>query len=171
MTLTGFKTYIEHDLQVTVNGTVERNVALPVASVEETITVSGQSPVVDTRQVASAEESLQADVVESIPHSRMGSPAAFMATMPGVTAKNYNRIGGASVMGSADRETSYMSDGILSNGVTGGGCLQLPRLRRDRRPQRRDARRLVGYQQAQGGVMNMVTKAGTNTFRADGMHY
>ena len=40
VTLTGFKTYIEQDLQVTVNGTVERNVALPVASVEETITVS-----------------------------------------------------------------------------------------------------------------------------------
>jgi hypothetical protein len=105
VTLTGFKTYIERDLQVTVNGTVERNVGLPVASVEETITVSGQSPVVDTRQVGVA-KSLPAGVVESIPHSRMGSPAAFMATLPGVTATNYNRIGGASVMGSADRETS-----------------------------------------------------------------
>jgi len=170
VTLTGFKTYIEQDLQVTVNGTVERNVALPVASVEETITVSGQSPVVDTRQVGVA-KSLPADVVESIPHSRMGSPAAFMATMPGVTANNYNRIGGASVMGSADRETSYMSDGILSNGVTGGAAYNYLDFDAIEDLNVVTLGASSEYQQAQGGVMNMVTKAGTNTFRADGMHY
>ena len=170
VTLTGFKTYIEQDLQVTVNGTVERNIGLPVASVEETITVSGQSPVVDTRQVGVA-KSLSADVVESIPHSRMGSPAAFMATLPGVTATNYNRIGGASVMGSADRETSYMSDGILSNGVTGGAAYNYLDFDAIEDLNVVTLGASSEYQQAQGGVMNMVTKAGTNTFRADGMHY
>ena len=74
-------------------------------------------------------------------------------------------------MGSTNNETSYLSDGILSNSVTGGGCLQLPGLRRDRGSQRGHAGRIVEYQQAQGGVMNMVTKAGTNKFRADAMHY
>ena len=68
-------------------------------------------------------------------------------------------------MGSADRETSYLSDGILSNGVTGGAAYNYLDF---------DAIEDINvvtlgasseYQQAQGGVMNMVTKAGTNTFR------
>ena len=83
--LAGFSIYVEKDLAVTVAGTVERNVGLKLASVAETITVSGQTPVVDTRQVG-VSKSLPADIVEAIPHSRMGSPAAFMATLPGVTA-------------------------------------------------------------------------------------
>jgi hypothetical protein len=170
ITLTGFSTYGEKDLAVTVAGNIERNVGLKVASVAETITVSGQTPVVDTREVG-VSKSLPADIVEAIPHSRMGSPAAFMATLPGVTSGNYNRIGGANVMGSADRETSYLSDGILSNGVTGGAAYNYLDF---------DAIEDINvvtlgasseYQQAQGGVMNMVTKAGTNTFRADGLHY
>ena len=168
--LAGFSIYVEKDLAVTVAGTIERNVGLKLASVAETITVSGQTPVVDTREVG-VSKSLPADIVEAIPHSRMGSPAAFMATLPGVTSGNYNRIGGANVMGSADRETSYLSDGILSNGVTGGAAYNYLDF---------DAIEDINvvtlgasseYQQAQGGVMNMVTKAGTNTFRADGLHY
>jgi hypothetical protein len=170
VTLTGFKTYIEKDLQVAVNGTVERNLGLPVATVEETITVSGQSPVVDTRQVGVA-KSLPADVVEAIPHSRMGSPAAFMATLPGVTANNYNRIGGAYVMGSPERETAYLSDGILSNGVTGGAAYNYLDFDAIEDLNVVTLGASSEYQQAQGGVMNMVTKAGTNQFRADGMQY
>jgi len=170
VTLTGFSTYIEKDLAVTVAGTIERNVGLKLAAVAETITVSGQTPVVDTRQVGVA-KSLPADVVEAIPHSRMGSPAAFMATLPGVTSGNYNRIGGANVMGSADRETSYLSDGILSNGVAGGAAYNYLDFDAIEDMNVVTLGASSEYQQAQGGVMNMVTKAGTNRFRADGLHY
>ena len=54
--LAGFSTYEESDLFVTVGRTVERNVMLPLATVAETITVTGQSPSVDTRQVGLAQE-------------------------------------------------------------------------------------------------------------------
>lgn len=168
--LTGFANYQERDLQVGAGATVERNLRLPLGSVTENITVSGESPVVDTRQVGVA-KSLPADVVEAIPHSRMGSPAAFMATLPGVTAGNYNRIGGANVMGSADRETSYLSDGILSNGVAGGAAYNYLDFDAIEDLNVVTLGASSEYQQAQGGVMNMVTKSGTNRFRADGLHY
>src|SRR5882672_5201561 len=50
VTLSGFSTYEETDLRVAVGGTTERNVGLKVAAMAETVTVSGESPVVDTRK-------------------------------------------------------------------------------------------------------------------------
>src|SRR5882724_5960434 len=47
VTLSGFATYAEKGLQVQVNGTIDRTVAMKLATVAETITVSGESPVVD----------------------------------------------------------------------------------------------------------------------------
>jgi hypothetical protein len=48
--LPGFGTYNETDLRVSVAGTTERNVTMKLGAVAETITVSGQAPVVDTRK-------------------------------------------------------------------------------------------------------------------------
>ena len=168
--LTGFSTYVEKDLPISPGGTVERNVSLPVAAVAETITVSGQSPVVDPRQTGVV-KSLPVEAVEAIPHNRQGGVQAYMATMPGVTSANYNRIGSVLVMGSTGNETSYMSDGILTNSVTGGASYGY--LDQDAIEEMSVVTlgASVEYQQAQGGVMNMVTKAGTNKWRGDGLHY
>ena len=48
--LSGFGTYIEEGMQVLVGGTAERNVSLSLATVAETVTVTGETPVVDTRK-------------------------------------------------------------------------------------------------------------------------
>ena len=48
--LSGFGTYIEEGMRVLVGGTVERNVSLSLATVAETVTVTGETPVVDTRK-------------------------------------------------------------------------------------------------------------------------
>jgi hypothetical protein len=170
ITLQGFRTYKETDLRTSAGGTIERDVALKVAAVEETVTVSGQSPVVDPRQ-AGLVKSMSSDVVEALPHNRQGSPAAYMATLPGVTTSNYNQIGGVTVMGSNNNETSYLTDGILSNSVIGGGAYGYLDFDSIEDLAMVTLGASVEYQQAQGGVMNMVTKAGTNRLRADAMQY
>src|SRR5262245_62823676 len=83
VTLSGFSSYEEKDLRVTLGGTIERNISLKVAAVAETVTVSGQAPVVDPRQTGIT-QALTAEVVENIPHKRYGVQS-FMAPMPGVT--------------------------------------------------------------------------------------
>src|SRR5258708_5088571 len=52
ITLEGFATYLETDLQVAVASTVERDVALKASQLAETITVTGRAPVVDATKVA-----------------------------------------------------------------------------------------------------------------------
>jgi hypothetical protein len=170
VSLTGFSSYKETDLRTSAGGTIERQVSLKVAAVEETVMVSGQSPVVDPRQVGVV-KNMSADVVESLPHNRQGGPAAYMATLPGVTASNYNQIGGVTVMGSNNNETSYMTDGILSNNVISGGAYAYLDFDNIEDLAMVTLGASSEYQQAQGGVMNMVTKAGTNKFRADALQY
>src|SRR5687767_5600092 len=69
ITLSGFSTYEEADLRVLTGGTIERNPVLKVATVAETITVSGQSPMVDTRTVGVTATTTK-EVIENIPTIR-----------------------------------------------------------------------------------------------------
>jgi hypothetical protein len=71
ITLQGFTTYDEHEIPVTVGATVDRDVALKVAAVAETITVSGAAPVVDPRRTGVI-ESLSKEVIEAVPQNRQG---------------------------------------------------------------------------------------------------
>ena len=73
-TLTGFNTYQETDLRVAVGAAAERAVTLKLGAVTESITVSGQSPVVDTRK---------AGITNNIPPSNSRPrPASAMVRRP-----------------------------------------------------------------------------------------
>ena len=143
---------------------------LTVASIAESITVSGQSPVVDPRQTGIV-KSLSAEVVEAVPQNRQGGIMAYMATLPGVTPANYNRVGGVNVMGSNANETSYVVDGITLNHVMSGGSYGYFDQDNIEEMNVVSLGASAEYQQAQGGVMNVVTKAGANRWRGDGVWY
>ena len=165
MTLAGFSSYEEKDLRVSVGGTTERNIALKVAAVAETITVSGQAPVVDPRQTGIA-QALPAEVVETIPHKRYGVQS-FMATMPGVTTSNYDRPFQVFVMGSNQNETSFLFDGVMSNHPGTGGAWTLSDFDGLEEVNVVTLGASAEFQQAQGGVLNAIGKTGTNRFQAD----
>ena len=90
LALSGFATYQEEDLRVITGGTVERNPMLKVATVAETITVSGQSPMVDTRNVGVTVTTTQ-EVIENIPTIR-GVTTDFLQVLPGVVAVTPGRL-------------------------------------------------------------------------------
>ena len=100
--LSGFRAHVEQDLRVSAGGTIERTIALALGTVEQSITVSGQASVVDSRQPGIV-QSLPVEVVEAVPQNRQGGVVAYMAALPGVTSGNYNRIASAIVMGSNAR--------------------------------------------------------------------
>jgi hypothetical protein len=165
VTLAGFSTYREEDLRVTVGGTAERNIALKVAPVAETITVSGQAPVIDARQTGIT-QALPVEVVENVPHKRYGVQS-FMATMPGVNTSNYNSPFNVYVMGSNANETSFMFDGVMTNHPTTGNAWSLSDFDGLEEVNVVTLGASAEYQQAQGGVLNAVGKSGTNRFQAD----
>src|SRR5438445_5585570 len=67
--LAGFNTSKQEAIAVTSSGTATVNAELRVGAVEETLTVSGQAPTVDTRNVAGSRV-LEREVLDQLPVAR-----------------------------------------------------------------------------------------------------
>src|SRR5262249_2863024 len=64
--LTGFKTVVNEDVRVTVGFSAQINAQLGVSTVQETITVTGQSPVIDTKDTGT-KQTFTNELLQSIP--------------------------------------------------------------------------------------------------------
>ncbi len=169
VSLPGFARYVEKDLWVTVGGTIERNITLGVSTLAETITVSGATTVLDSRQTGVA-GSLGREAVEALPTARQGV-TAYLGTFPGVALGNYNSGTNPVIMGSNSTDSSYMVDGMLTNHPSNGLAWAFYDMDAAEEINLVSLGASVEYQQAQGGVMNYVSKAGTNVYRGDGSIY
>jgi hypothetical protein len=108
ISLPGFATYNEEGLRVVVGGTVERNVILGVAAVQETITVTGESPVVDTK-ATDISTNYTREWVENAPIRRFTFFDLINAA-PGVSQQT-SVSSRSSSYGSASDDNSYQLDG------------------------------------------------------------
>src|SRR5216684_9410058 len=90
-TLTGFRTVKRDQIIVPSNVTVLISVELKVGSIEETVMVSGQSPVVDVQNVSKVQV-LTRDLMDAIPSAR--NMQAIGALVPGIRL-NIPDVGGA----------------------------------------------------------------------------
>jgi hypothetical protein len=166
VTLQGFGTYDEADLRVVVGGTTERNVRLPLASVKETVTVRGDAPLIDPRQTGIG-QTLSTEVVESLPNKRFTAAASFMTDLAGVTVGNMDSAYSVNVMGSTGAETPLMVDGVVTNHPASGGGWTHFDLDAIGEVSATTLGASAEYQGAAGGVLNVITKAGTNQFHGD----
>ena len=166
----GLATYVEEDLRVAVGGTIERNVTLGVPAIAETITVSGESRV--RRSAAGGwRRSIGRDAVETLPTARQGVTASIWGPFPGVALGNYNSGTNPVIMGSNSTDSSYMLDGMLTNHPSNGLAWAFYDMDAAEEINLVSLGASTEYQQAQGGVMNYVSKAGTNVYRGDASIY
>ncbi|MBI1876038.1 MAG: TonB-dependent receptor [Acidobacteria bacterium] len=80
--LTGFSSLIREDLRLTVGFVARVDVAMKLGAIEEAVTVSGQSPVVDVTST-SASVAFTRETLESLPRGR--DVQNILAMAPGVT--------------------------------------------------------------------------------------
>src|SRR5229473_7003654 len=85
--LPGFSTVKREGIELTAGFTAIVNAELRVGAVTETITVSGQSPIVDTQNVTQARV-MTRDVLDSIPSGKQFT--ALASLVPGVTITGSN---------------------------------------------------------------------------------
>ena len=88
--LSGFARLVRENIAVTVGQTVTLPVTMSVASVQEEVTVSGASPIVDVRKVGTSTNFTQ-DELTKIPNSR--DPWALLRTVPGIIVDRVNIAG------------------------------------------------------------------------------
>ena len=93
-TLTGFSTFKREGLELTTSFTATVNAEMKVGALEETITVSGQAPVVDTQNVQQ-QTTIARSTLDAIPTTkRLGQYATII---PGATysSPTFQDVGGA----------------------------------------------------------------------------
>src|SRR5258708_37198373 len=89
--LSGFATIERQGIRVGIGFNAEVNVKMEVASLKESVTVSGQSPVIDT-QNTNVQNNFTADMMAAIPNAR--DIWSLIAEAPGMTVTRFD-VGGS----------------------------------------------------------------------------
>jgi len=105
--LPGFSTLNRENVQVATGTSVDIQMGMKVATVEETVTVTAETPVVDTKRTGTATVFTQ-DELSKIPNSR--DPWALLRTVPGVVMDRVNIAGNES-----GQQSSFRAKGALGN--------------------------------------------------------
>jgi outer membrane receptor protein involved in Fe transport len=165
--LSGFQAQAR-TLQVSVSETITADFDMRIARVAESITVVAETPLVDTTSSAVG-GLVDTRRVENLPLN--GRQFANLAvTIPGVglgfhadptKSTQYS----PQINGGNGRNVNYQIDGGDNNDDTVGGLLQLFPLEAIQEFNFLTSRYKAEYGRSNGGVMNIVTKSGTNDYR------
>ena len=91
ISLQGFKTIIRENIDVPVGVTITLNISMEIAAVEETITVTGESPLIDVKS-SDVGASFSAETLKNVPTAT--DMWAILAMTPGVRMEAYD-VGGS----------------------------------------------------------------------------
>jgi hypothetical protein len=170
-TLTGFKTFRRDGLQLPSEFTATVNAELDLGALEETITVTGASPVVDVTTAAKTSV-LDREAIDLIPTGRTIQGMAQLVVGVNLSLPD---TGGARAMqqtymsthGMSTSNTTVLVDGMMVNGLQGDGAIQ---------SYFNDAMNAevsyqtsgIGAETSSGGVrLNMIPREGGNRWSGD----
>lgn len=172
--LPGFTTFKRDGISISAGVTVTVNAELRVGGVEQTITVSGEAPVVDTRSVAQ-QRVLQEEIREALPSARsmhvMGSLIPGMI-MTGANAPAGQDVGGLSgergqmmIHGSRAGDMSIQLEGMEFNSNQNVGAQQYYTLNPAEAQEFQYTVAAISAETLTGGVRaNAIPKSGGNRF-------
>ena len=149
---------------VSVGGTVEVNVVLTLGDVAETITVIGETPIVDTRSTK-IDTTYDREWVDNAPIQR-NVFFDYLASAPGVSQGSYGDST-FSVMGSGGDENTYQLDGTDITTPLNGVSWPWPDIDSIEEVEILSLGAPAEYGNAAGAVFNIVSRQGSNEFHGD----
>jgi hypothetical protein len=172
--MTGFST-VNREVAVLVGQNAELDFALKVASVEESVTVTAETPVVDTKKVG-IQTTITKDEMNKIPTSR--DPWSILSSVPGVLVDRVNVAGAESGQqanyvgkGADPKNNVWTLDGVVITDMATRGASPTY-YTYDSFDQVQVSAGGNDVQMATGGVgISFVTKRGTNGFHGGANGY
>jgi hypothetical protein len=173
--LAGFKTVVNSRIYVGINFNAQVNASMEVSTVQETVTVTSEAPIVDTRQDGTG-VSFSNELLQAIPSGR--DPWVMLQRTPGVAMDREN-IGGSMSgqqsgyisRGASTGNNKWFVDGVdvTDQAATGASPVYFDF---DTFDEMQVSTGGVDATQQTGGVgINIVTKSGTDVFRGSGRYY
>ena len=169
-TLPGFNVFIRDEIVLEGNAVISVNGDMQLGALEESITVTGESAIVDV-QSSSKEQVLTEELLNTIPTGRQAWNVGY--TLPGVTLNRPGRVvGGAGgiqqvrmgVHGADQNETTIEIDGMQVNANHGNGSTQ-QYFNQNMTQQMSFTTSANSAETQKGGVrLNMIPQTGGNTF-------
>lgn len=143
------------------------DVALKVATVTETVEVTGGSPLIDVRQNATF-ATLQRDLISRIPKGR--DFTTVLATAPGTNNESY--AGGTQIDGASGSENRFIIDGMDTTNLRSGTTGKTMYWDFVQEVQVKSSGYNAEYGGATGGVVNVLSKSGSNAYHGSlGTYY
>ncbi|MEO8260758.1 MAG: TonB-dependent receptor [Acidobacteriota bacterium] len=169
-TLAGFSTVKRDGVEVSGSGVIPINIALRVGAVSETITVTGETPVVDT-QSARRQAVLSNEIIKALPATR--SYGALLTAIPGLQVDNTVNNGAMttpfmtmfSANGGRANEGRMMVDGLnVAASFNGGGVSTFIYDVANTEEMQVSVSGTLGEAENGGPQVNLVPKSGGNIF-------
>ena len=166
--LEGFQTLQQSGINVAVGTTTTANLSLKVGGVAETVTVTGETPLVDTTSTKVGGNIGAAELSELPAMNR--NYFAAVALLPGIQFSPSNQMGNDTIVASGQStqgnnvsvDGGYNGDDAL--GTSAGAQVRTP-LEAIQEFQVVTSMYDAEYGRASGAIINAVTKAGSNQFR------
>src|SRR5687768_2664661 len=170
--LPGFKSVVREDVRLTLGFTAQIDQQLEISTVQETVTVSGESPVVDTRSTA-ARTTFDLEMLQNLPSAR--DPWVMLERVPNISMDRVN-VGGSQSgqqsnyisRGSGTGNNKWSLDGVDITDMSATGASPIY-YDFDMLQEMSVTTGGADASQQTGGVgINFVTKSGTNMFKGSG---
>jgi Carboxypeptidase regulatory-like domain len=171
-TLPGFNTVKRGNVDLPANFTAPVNAEMRVGAVEETVTVSAQTPIVDV-QSAAQQQVLPKALLDAVPTG--GRNIQSVGTLMAGVQKSGPDVGGAAGMqqrylvahGADPKDDSIMVDGMSVKGIEGDGAIQ-NYFNEGMFQEFSYQTGAISAESSSGGVLlNMIPKEGGNRFTGD----
>jgi len=169
--LTGFSPVEQKNIDVRLGGRLDLTMTLKVGGLEEVVEVVGTAPVVDTSSTTVGGV-LDSDMLQRLPVGRNFTETLYL--LPGVSDSSYAGRANPSIGGASGLENNYIIDGVNATNAGFGAFGSFSRrfaslgsgVTSDfiKETQVKTGGFEAEYGQASGGVVNVVTKSGTNAF-------
>ena len=161
-TLQGFNPTKSESVELQLGQLLKVDVAMQISGVSEVVQITAESPLIDVKQ-SSAGQNINAAFIDRLPKGRDFTSLVTLA--PG--ANQESRSGGISIDGASASENRYFIDGTdttnLRTGVSGKNLL--PEFIEQLTV--KSSGYAAEFGGSTGGVINVITKSGTNLFRGD----
>lgn len=158
-TLQGFRPAIISNLDLRLGQILKADVTLALEGVTETVQVSAERPIIDVKQSERA-TNVSGEQIELLPKGRDFTSLIIRA--PGVNTES--RLGGLSVDGASAGENRWIVDGIETTNLETGLSSKNVIVEFIDEVQVKSSGYAAEFGGALGGVVNVITKSGTNNW-------
>ncbi len=161
-TLDGFTPAGVNDVDLALGQVLGVELTLQVGSITETLTVTGERPLIDVKRSATS-TSLSSDEIEMLPRGRdFTSVAAYTAS-----AVADESSGGIQIDGSSGAENRFIIDGIDTTDLQIGTSRKNVITEFIEEVQVKSTGYAAEFGGSTGGVISVITKSGGNSFKGD----